>query len=159
MDRGRSEEVREVRSRLRWVPRMPPGAMVMSRSGLLLGPMMQPWSVLMPEAPDTTKGREDRTAELAPPLTGCNTRENWSCPSWAEALRTEDPAYHLGSKIELTLFAGLCANGPEGVRKDEQVAPSRLPCGVMDEGKTPSCPDPHQQHLGEGALHLAWAAQ
>ena len=41
MDRDMSEEAKQVRSRLRWVAPLPPGAMVMFGPGLLLGPISE----------------------------------------------------------------------------------------------------------------------
>lgn len=92
VDRGISEEVKVVRSRLKWVTSLPPWAMVMSGPRLMLGSMglMQPWSMLIPLAPYTTKGWEDRQGcielttpahwlqhyeGLILPLTNCNTQE------------------------------------------------------------------------------------
>ena len=74
-----SEEVKGVRTGLRWV---------MSGPGLIQGPMsrfmavMQPLSGLMSEAPDTTKGREDRAVQ------------SWSCPSLAVTLGRAGSAPH-----------------------------------------------------------------
>lgn len=84
----------------------------MSGSGLLLGSMsgftahLQLRYVLMFMATDINESQEIRALQLSPPLTSCSIRENWSCPSPAEALRREDPTPHLGSTIELTLFVG-----------------------------------------------------
>lgn len=93
VDRGISEEVKAVRSRLRWMSCWPPRAMVMSGPGLLLKPMsgsvalLQLWSVLMPEAATTTEGQEDGTAQNWPfpsltrtGLAPGGRRESWPCP-------------------------------------------------------------------------------
>lgn len=88
--------------------------MVMSVPGLHLGLMsgfmalMQPWSVLMSQAPDVTEGWEEGAGctDLALPLTGYSIRENPSCPLPAEALRGAGPTPHLGSTIGLTPFTG-----------------------------------------------------
>lgn len=72
--------------------------MVMSGSGLLLGPtfgfmtLMHPCSVLMFMALDTIEDQEDRAVQSWPlPLTDSNLRENRSCPLPVEALRKEGP--------------------------------------------------------------------
>lgn len=62
VDRGRSEEVKAVRSLLRWVAAMPHMAMVACGSRLLPRPtselmaLLRSRSVLMSVAPDTTEG-------------------------------------------------------------------------------------------------------
>ena len=76
MDRF-SEKVKGVRTGLRWVASLPHRAIVMSGPGLMQGPMsrfmalIQPLSLLISEAPDTTKGREGKAVQ------------SWSCPSLA----------------------------------------------------------------------------
>lgn len=78
--RDRSEEEKTISYRLGWVASSPPGAMVISRPGLLPRPMsvsvvlLRSQSVLMFMAPITTKGQEKRAlAQSWPcPLTGCN---------------------------------------------------------------------------------------
>lgn len=96
MGRGTSEEEKEVRSGLMWVALLPPRAMVLPgpaycwRPWLLLGPMsgfmalMQPQSLYMSMAPDTTKDWKDRAVQ------------SWPHPSLAAALgRTQDGVLHL----------------------------------------------------------------
>lgn len=69
-----------LRTGLRWVASLPRGAIVMSGPGLMQGPMsrfmalIQPLSLLIPEAPDTTKGREGKAVQ------------SWSCPLLAVTL-------------------------------------------------------------------------
>lgn len=69
MERSRSKEVKAVRSRLRWVPYLPPGAKVLFRLELwpraMSAPvgLLQPWFVLMSLAPITPEGLEDRAAQ------------------------------------------------------------------------------------------------
>lgn len=113
VNRGISEEPKEVRNGMKWVAALPPRVM-MSWPGLLLGPisgfmvLMQPWFLLMSMAPAGTKGRENKAIK------------NWPCPSLAVTLGTNGPALHpwkhagmregatphLGSISELTLCAG-----------------------------------------------------
>lgn len=45
VERGRMDEVKAVKSRMKWVDCLPPGAMVTSRSGLL--PRAMPRSVIL----------------------------------------------------------------------------------------------------------------
>lgn len=71
-------------------------------AGLLRGPisgymaLLQPWSI-MSTALDTTDLGEDRAVQSwLRALTGC-AKENWSCPSQAEALRRESATRQLCS--------------------------------------------------------------
>lgn len=103
----------------------PSRAMVMPRPGLLLRPLpgfvvlLQSQSVFTSMAPATTAGRENRATQNWPSPTGCNTRENWPCPSPGAALWKEGPAPLLGSTIELTLMRGQGQDYPQDVRVGE----------------------------------------
>ena len=92
----------------------------MSGPELPLGPtsrfmaLLQPRPVLVPLAPPTTEGREERAAELVLPLMGCSTRENFSSPSLTALLGRVVSTSHLGSIIEPTQFGGTWMRKPRG---------------------------------------------
>lgn len=112
MNRCVHEDVKDMSSRLRWAVSSLPRAMGMSGPGLLLGPGLGSGSdVFTVSVNICTSHCQERQrgygcTELVPLLTGCNTGENWSYLSLAEALRKEGPTSHLGSTIELILFTG-----------------------------------------------------
>lgn len=60
-------------------------------------------------------------SELVLPLTDCNSRENWSCPSLAKILRSKNPTSLPGCTIELILVARHGCTDHEDIRMEEQV--------------------------------------
>lgn len=87
MERGTSKKVKSMRTRPRWVTCLQPRAMVLYEPKLLPRPLsgstalLQPQSVLVLVIPFNNEGQEERTAELAPSLSGYNSTEHWPYPS------------------------------------------------------------------------------
>lgn len=120
VDTGESEEVKVMKSGLRWVAGLLLRAMVTSRLGLLLGPksgfMALDRAAACVDVCDSWYQEDGGCTELALSLIGCNTGENlsWSVP--AAALRREASTPHRGNTVKLRAI-------PESVKAGELVPP------------------------------------